>query len=256
MSAIAVSAIAFGLIGLSTALGMALRSALPEHHLSSDSKDVIRLATAMIATLAAIVLGMLISSTRSSYEQASGQIDHLAAGIIELDVRLEEYGPQAAPIRKMIRDVLIPMTNTIWRDSGAASGKAAPSFRAVAHGDVILLKLEELTPQNPVQRSLQARTLQIAADLAQTRLLLFSRPADSISGPFLIVLVMWLAVIFGSFGIFTSPNVTVVTVLVVCALSASSAIFLILEMAHPFDGLMQISSEPLRNALAPLAASP
>ena len=255
MSAIAVSAIAFGLICLSATLGMLLRSALPEHHLSSDSKDVIRLATAMIATLAAIVLGMLISSTRSSYEQASSQIDRLTAGIIELDVRLEEYGPQAETIRKMLRDALIPVANTIWRGSGAASDKAVP-FRAVAHGDVILRKLDELTPQGPAQHSLQARTLQIGADIAQTRLLLFSRPGDSISGPFLIVLVLWLAVIFGSFGVFTTPNVTVVTVLIVCALSASSAIFLILEMAHPFEGLLQISSEPLRNALAPLAARP
>src|SRR5205085_5235837 len=108
-------------------------------------------------------------------------------------------------------------------------------------------RIQELVPQNPVQRALQSRAIQIATDLAQTRLLLFAQPVDAISTPFLMVLVLWLALIFTSFSIFAPPNGTDTTVLVVCVLSASSAIFLILEMGSPFDGLMQISSEPLRN---------
>ena len=236
-------------------LAMTLRSALPEHHLSSDSKEVIRLATAMIATLAAIVLGMLISSTRGSYEQASGYVDRLTAGIIELDVRLDEYGPEALPLRQLVRDTLGPIADSIWHVSAVAAEKDAP-FRPVTRGEILLRKLQELSPQNTVQRSVQSRALQLGAEMAQARLLIFSQRGSSISAAFLSVLVLWLMVIFGSFGIFARPNTTVVTFLVCCALSASSAIFLILEMGQPFDGLLQISSTPLRNALTPLIAAP
>lgn len=234
---------------------MMLRSALPEHHLSSDSKEVIRLATAMIATLAAIVLGMLISSTRSSYEQASGYVDRLTAGIVELDVRLDEYGAETRELRKLLRDTLVPVASSIWRDDASPVDKTAP-FQTATHGEIVLRKLQELSPQNAVQRSLQSRALQLGGDMAQTRLLIFSQRGSSISTAFLSVLILWLMVIFGSFGVFTRPNTTVVTVLLVCALSVSSAIFLILEMGQPFSGLLQISSEPLRNALAPLAVAP
>ncbi len=251
MSAIAISGIAFVLICASTILAMMLRSALPEHHLGSDSKEVIRLATAMIATLAAIVLGMLISSTRSSYEQASGYVDRLTAGIVELDVRLDEYGPEARPLRKLVRDTLGPLADSIWRGNAGPSDRAVP-FQFAARGEVVLRGVQELSPQSAVQSSLHSRALQIGADLAQTRLLIFSQRGSSLSTAFLSVLVLWVMVIFGSFGIFTRPNTTVVVVLLVCALSVSSAIFLILEMGQPFEGLLQISSGPLRNALAPL----
>ncbi len=251
MSAIVVSGIAFALICASTILAMMLRSALPEHHLSSDSKEVIRLATAMIATLAAIVLGMLISSTRSSYEQASGYVDRLTAGIVELDVRLDEYGAETRELRKLIRDTLVPLADSIWRGNAQSFDKAAP-FQNAGHGELVLRRLQELSPQSAMQRSLQSRTLQLGGDLAQTRLLIFSQRGSSISTAFLGVLILWLMVIFGSFGIFTRPNTTVVAVLLVCALSVSSAIFLIMEMGQPFEGLLQISSTPLRNALTPL----
>ncbi len=54
------------------------------------------------------------------------------------------------------------------------------------------------------------------------------------------------AVIFVSFGLFAPPNATVVTILFVCALSVSAAIFLILELDQPFRGFIQVSSAPLR----------
>src|SRR5471030_3406507 len=226
---------------------MLLRSILPEHHLSADSKEVVRLATALIATLAALVLGLLIASTRSSYEQTSGQISRMISDVVVLDRLLDEYGPDALPLRQMLRDSITPMADSIWR----GNARNVQPFHATAQGETAFFKLQELAPGDAVQRGLQARAVQISTDLAQTRLLLFAQPADAMSTPFLMVLVLWLVLIFTSFSIFARPNATIVTVLFVCVLSTSSAIFLILEMGSPFGGVMQISSGPLRSVLAP-----
>ena len=250
MSAVTVSGIAFAVILASTVLGMFLRGILPDQHLSADSKEVVRLATALIATLAALVLGLLIASTRSSYEQTSSQIGRITADVVLLDRLLDEYGPDALPLRQMLRDSITPMADSIWR----GNARNVQPFRATAQGETAFFKLQELAPGNAVQRALQARAVQISTDVAQTRLLLFAQPNDAMSTPFLMVLVLWLVLIFTSFSIFARPNATIVAVLFVCVLSTSSAIFLILEMGNPLEGVMQISSAPLRNALGPLPA--
>ena len=89
-------------------------------------------------------------------------------------------------------------------------------------------------------------------DIAQSRWLLFSQKGSSVPTPFLVVMVAWLTLILASFGLFAPPNATAFITLLVCALAVSSAIFLILELDRPFDGIIQISSAPLRNALAQL----
>jgi hypothetical protein len=109
-----------------------------------------------------------------------------------------------------------------------------------------------LTPRNDAERQMQTKAIQLGIELAQTRIL-FAQSGIAIPVPFLTVLVCWVTIIFVSFGLFAQPNLTIVAALFVCALSASSAIFLILDLSHPFSGLITIPSAPLSNALAPLA---
>jgi hypothetical protein len=73
---------------------------------------------------------------------------------------------------------------------------------------------------------------------------------------FLVVLLFWLAITFASFGLLAPPNVTVISILFVCTLSVSAAVFLILEMDGPFEGFITVSPEPLRYALAHLNQTP
>ena len=251
MPAIVAASIAFVLIFGSTLLGMFLRTRVPDHHLAGDSKDVIRLATALIATMSAVVLALLFASTRGSFEQTSATVTRLTTDIIELDQTLEEYGPEAVPLRKALRDSIVPMIDSIWRD-GVAKSKADQPY---AHTESVLYGIRGLVPNGRIQTSLQARALQLSTDVSQTRLILFTQPADSISRPFMTALVLWLAFIFGSFSMSAAPNRTMVVVLFICVLSASTAIFLILELGQPFDGLMQIPNAGLRHALAPLPSS-
>ena len=130
----------------------------------------------------------------------------------------------------------------------------AETFEASAASLSLYDEIQKLSPRNETQRSLQARAIDTSNDLARTRLLLFANAGGSIPMPFLVVLISWLTIIFASFSLFADNNATTITALGLFALSASAAIFLILELSQPFTGLMMISSEPLRNALAPLGS--
>jgi hypothetical protein len=230
-------------------LGTLLRRALPKHHLSKDSQDVVRLGVGLIATLAALLLGLLIAAAKSSFDTQSTQVTQITADIILLDNLLAQYGPEARPIRQQMRSVIGPFADQVWREKQASSAKP---FEVNASAEQVYLAVQALSPQNDLQRSLQTRAAQISNDLAQTRLLLFAESGNVIPAPFLAILVFWLFVIFASFSLFSALNATVFTCLSLFALSASCAIFLILELGQPFSGLMTISSTPLRHALGPL----
>ena len=248
MNAIALSCITFACISGGALLG----TFLPGHHLSTDDKDFVRLGTGLIGTIAALVLGLLIASAKSSYDTQSTQVTHMTSNIVLLDNLLTEYGPETNALRNLLRRGVVVLADRMWRENSSDVAKVSP-FAASSESETFFAKLQQLSPQNDSQRSLQARVIQIATDIAQTRLLLFAQTNNSIPMPFLVVLIFWLTIIFGSFGLFAKPNAIVFGSLFVFALSAAGAIYLVLELGQPFFGLMQISSAPLRNALMPLS---
>jgi hypothetical protein len=230
-------------------LGTLLRRTLPKHHLDEGSQSAVRLGVGLIATTAALVLGLLITAAKGSFDTQNTQIKQITADLILLDNILAQYGPDARPIREQMRATVGPLANRLWREKQA--GIAAP-FQTNAAAEKVYLEIQGLSPQSDLQRSLQSRAAQLSNDLAQTRLLLFVESDRLVPTPFLGILAFWLVIIFASFSLFSPLNVTVFTCLSLFALSAACAIFLILELSQPFTGLLSISSTPLRNALGPL----
>jgi hypothetical protein len=230
-------------------LGAALRRTLPKHHLSKDSQDVIRLGVGLIATIAALVLGLLIAAAKSSFDTQSSQVKQITADVILIDNLLAQYGPEARPVREAMRDAIGPFADRLWREKEAST---ASRFESNGAAEKVYIAIQSLSPQNELQRSLQSRAAQISTDLAQTRLLLFVESDNLIPAPFIAILAFWLVIIFASFSLFSPLNTTVLICLSLFALSASCAIFLILELSRPFTGLMMVSSAPLRQALGPI----
>jgi hypothetical protein len=249
MRPLAISAIAFVLIFGGALAGMWLRAVLPEARLSNDAKDVVRLSMGLIATISALVLGLLIASAKSSFDAKASKLKEIAVNVILTDNLLEEYGPDAIPARRLLRTTLGPAIDRIWEDRKVAEHgrfEASPdarAFYASVHG---------LTPANEAQRALQSRALQLMTETAQARLTLFTQAGNSIPLPFLAVLVFWLAMIFASFSLFARAQPVIVIALLVCCLSSAGAIFLILEMDRPFTGIMAIPSAPMHGLLGPL----
>ena len=249
MTPLLISLVTFALVFGGALLGTYLRNLLSEKHLREDVSDVIKLSTGLIGTMAALVLGLLIASAKSSYNSKSTQIKQITANIILLDFDLERYGPDAQNLRIMLRGAIPSLINRIWNEGGLANSSA---YSSTVESYELVNKIQQLQPNDELQRTLQAQVLSTTANLVQARLSLFTQSHDAIPTPFLAILICWLAIIFTSFGLFVRPNLIVFVTFFVGGLSVASAIFLILEMGQPFAGLMQISSQPLLHVLTPL----
>ena len=248
MGSVAISLIVFACVFGGAVFGMFLRAALPPHHLSADSRDVVKLGMGLVATMSALVLGLLVSSAKTFYDGQSTELTEISARIVMLDRVLAHYGPETKEARDLLRGVVVRAIDRIWPQEGTRTSEVHPSSGA----EVVYDKIQALSPKDDKQRSLQAQALSIATGLGQTRWLMYEQRTNSVSKPLLVVLVFWLTVIFSSFGLFAPRNATVTVALLVSGVSVSGAIFLILEMYTPYSGLIEISSASLRFALAHL----
>ena len=248
MSSLAISGIVFGCIFGGALLGLAIRALLPEPHLAADSKDLVKLGMGLIATMSALVLGLLIASAKGSFDAQRSELTQISANVIFFDRILARYGPETKEARELLRSSVVNALDRIWPEDSSRPSQV----EGTAASEAIFDRILELSPKNEAQRTLQAQALKLATDVAQMRWLLFAQRGSSIPTPFLAILVFWLTIIFASFSLFAPANATVIATLLVCALSVSGAIFLILELDRPFAGFIQISSAPLRNALEQL----
>ncbi|HXY02437.1 MAG TPA: hypothetical protein VEI49_02615 [Terriglobales bacterium] len=249
MNSLAVSMFVFVAVFVSAIAGLLLRGLLPEQHLSAESKRVIQLGMGLVGTMTALVLGLLVASAKGSFDAQSTEITQASANVILLDRLLGHYGPETKEIREDLRSTLAHVLEVMWSENRHGSAQLGTEFTG---SEILYEKIHNLSPQNDLQRTLQLQASNLVMNLAQTRWLLFEQGATSVSKPMLIVMLFWLAIIFMSWGLFAPPNATVIATLLVAALSVSSAIFLILEMYSPYSGLIQVSSAPLRVALAQL----
>jgi hypothetical protein len=203
----------------------------------------------LVATMVALVLGLLISSAKNFYDSQSAEVTEMSTKVVLLDRILAQYGPETKEIRDLLRSALADGVDRTWpQDRRKASDLGAPSTRP----EVLMVKIHALLPKDDTQRSLQAQASSMVIDLLRTRWLMYEQGTSSLSKPMLLILVFWLTAIFISFGLFAPRNATVITGLFFAGLSVSGAIFLIVEMYEPFGGLIEISSAPLRDALTHL----
>jgi hypothetical protein len=249
MSSIATSFIVFACVFGGALLGMFLRAALPQHHLSDASKEAIKLGMGLVATMSALVLGLLVSSAKSSYDTQSTQLTEASAKIVFLDRLLAHYGPEAKEAREVVRVAVVSWLDRLWPQEGSRTSAVGGSPTNAEH---LLDTVNELSPKDDAQRSLQAQAVSVLMGLSQTRWLMYAQASNSASRPLVIVLVFWISMIFISFGLFAPRNATVIAAYFVAALSVSGAVLMILEMYSPYSGLIGISSAPLRAALAQL----
>lgn len=251
MSPAEVASIVFACVFGGALLGMLLRGIVPEAHLDESAKEVIKLGMGLVATMAALVLGLMTATAKNSYDTQDAAVKHSAAKILLLDHVLSSYGPETKETRDALRALIARRLGEIWpEDPTKRPLVLAPD--AVLVGQAISSRLLQLSPQTATQHWLKSQALQIGSDITEMRWLIQGSLGRSVPTSFLVVLVFWLTIIFASFGLLAPRNATVVAILFLCALSVAGAVLLILEMDEPFDGLMQISSAPLRHALSHL----
>jgi len=251
MSSIAISLIVFAFVFGGALFGMFLRSVLPEHHLNNNSKDVVKLGMGLVATMSALVLSLLISSAKSSFDAQSAEVTDASARIILLDRTLALYGPETKEARQLLRSSIADIFERLWPKNHGPTVLSALG-EPNSGMESLYTMVQGMSPKDDRQRSIQTQALSILATLGQLRWLMYEQQSTSISMPLLVVLISWVTTLSISFGIFAPYNATVIASLLVTSLSVAAAIFLILELYKPYGGLIHISSAPMRVALAHL----
>jgi hypothetical protein len=231
--------------------GIRLRTVLPEHHLSSESKDTVKVGIGLIATMTALVLGLVTASAKASFDAMDATVKHTAADTLSLDRLLARYGPETAPIREGLKRAVAQRIDMIWSRHGSRQARLDPSGGGPGV-EALAGHIRALVPQTDEQRRLQSRALDLGESLLASRWSVVAAFGTSIPIAFFGFLLFWITITFASFGLFAPQNATVLSVLFVCALSVAGAVLLVLELDGPFDGLIMVSREPLNYALTHL----
>ena len=226
-------------------LGMSLRRFLPAEHLTDGTKDSVRVGMGLVATMTALVLGILVASAKGSYDVEKAEVIAMGAKVTFLDRVLVNYGPEAKPARVLLRQAVTGAIERMWAEN--QDGRQLDPGAIWSEG--LPKSIQALEPKDEAGRTFKAQAASVCADLGQMRWLLYEQADSSISRPLLIVVVSWLALIMGSVGLFSPRNATTIIALFVASFSVSGALFLILELDQPFDGPIRISRRPLENSL-------
>ena len=234
---------------LGAQFGMWLNTALPKHHLDNQSRDSVMAGIGLIATMTALVLGLITASAKSAYDTVETDVRTTAIEILTLDRLLARYGPETGEIRAILKRSIAQRVDMIW-PQGSSQRAQVDSAASMAAPEALLEQIRALAPHNASQQAIQPRALELAESLLKVRWMIAAEARKSIPVVFLAILLFWLTITFTCFGLFAPKNLTVVAVQFVCALSISSALFLVLEMNEPFNGLLRVSAEPMRYTLA------
>jgi hypothetical protein len=249
MNSLLTAGIVLGFGFAASVIGMLVASRLPQHHFSTESRDVVKLGLGVIATLMALVLGLLVASSKGTYDAQDNAVKQLATDVSLLDRVLANYGPETKEHRQQLREIVTITVERLWPDANPRIGDLAPDSVREA-GDQFSASVAELQPTTDFQRALKARAMDLVTDLAKTRYGMYTHKESSVPVPFLVVLVLWLVTLFAGYGLLAPRNPTIIAMLIVCAISIAAALYLILEMGRPFSGVIQVSSAPLQQALS------
>jgi len=208
MSAVAVSLITLAFVFGGALLGMFLRATLPEHHFDSDSKDVVKLGMGLVATMAALVLGLLIASAKSSFDTQNAELTEMSSKVVLLDRLMAHYGPESKEVRDVLRAAVVRVMegmNTRQHSDPFETTESSTS------SEVLYDKIRELPVNTDAQRAMQVQAINISLSLAQTRWLMFEQNTIPVPELLLGMLILWLIVLFVSFGIFAPRNLMVMS---------------------------------------------
>ena len=241
--------------------GLALQDRLPASHKDKRTTDSMLLVASMFVTFSALVLSLLTYSVQGSFHEAGGTLRGYSAELIQLNRTLGEYGPETIPAQRLLRAYTAAAIASTWPDEPPPVGTYYPRHVVNVSGTLESLRLgtllhqveadlRHLPPGDAFHQQLAHDCLQQYMQLLRTRWTLIEDARNTVSIPFLTVLVLWLAILFVSFGLTAPRNRLVYVMVSLCAFAIAAAIFVILEMATPLTGFITISSQPMRDALA------
>jgi hypothetical protein len=249
---LAIAVLVFALISAGAFVGAMARRRVPEHHLSEETKSLVSVSTAVVATVSALVLGLLLSNANSSFNAVQGQVTSLSAEILRLDQLLRKYGPDTKPAREKLREYAERKRDDLFpNDSADVVLGNQSTYELLQEAEELILAIK---PANARDQWWLAQAMTLAAKIGDTRFLLAQQTGQGTPKAVLVLLVFWLTLLFASFTLFAPSNLISTVTMTLCALAIAGAIGMILELERGFGGLVQVSSKPMNHAVAALQA--
>jgi hypothetical protein len=245
MSSIEIGAITFVCVFGGALLGILVGPKLPEHHLTTETKDVVRLGMALVGTIGALVLGFFITSAKGYHDRQVNELTQMSAKVVVLGHILQFYGPEASQAHQSLRDIVGQMLLTTWPNEQTENAQIPP--RTTRPTD-LYNQIEGLAPKEDKQRMMQSQASGLLISVGEVRWLMIEEAALKMNPLVILVLDFWLTCLFVSWGLYSPRNATALAALFVTALSVSAAIFLIVELYTPYTGMLRVPSVPLRMA--------
>lgn len=234
--------------------GIKIRGWLPADHLTDETKSLVSVSMAVVATISALVLGLLISNANTSFTRLGGDVTALSAQILRLDHILRRYGPDAEPPRKSLLQYAEHKVDDLFPD-----GRANVHLGNPVTYDLLQRVEEQLLSIKPASRRDEwwlGQAMVLAGKIGDTRWLLAQQVGQGTPKAFVALLVFWLTLLFASFGLFAPRNLTCIVTLTLCALAVAGAVTMILELEQGLGGLVRVSSGPMRHAVQTLMTVP
>ena len=232
-------------------VGLAIGRRLPEHHLSGETRAVVSVSMAVVGTMSALVIGLLISSASTAFNGRNADLARLSTTIVHLDSLLRRYGEAADPARAALQDYAARKFQDLF--PGPAGAPLVSNTKTAAVLDAAEDRILALEPGDARHRWLVAEALRAATAIADARNELAEQERNSLPLPFLGAVTLWLTLLFASFGLFAPRNATVVAALFCCALAVSAAVKLVVDMDTPFAGRLRLVRPPIHLSSEPMA---
>jgi len=230
--------------------GMLLRRRLEHDLLNADTRDTVKITMGLVGSMTALVLGLVTASAKSSYDEVDSTVKRTSVALLALDRGLARYGPEAAELRGQLQRSVAHRVDRIWPESRAPG--AAPDDPPDVPASVFehfADRVGALAADNESHRALRSRAVELGEQLLEQRWLIVSQASTPVPVAFLLIIGFWLTVTFCSFGLFAPVNGTTVAALFVGAVSVAAALFLVLELGTPFEGVVKVSGDPMRRAI-------
>jgi hypothetical protein len=251
------SPVVIGVIVLAVTLtgaiaGALVRRRVPQHNLSDETKSLVSVSMAVVATISALVLGLLLSNASNSFNAMQGQVTALSAEILRLDQVLRRYGPDTKLARDKLREYAERKRDDLFPKNPADVELGNQStYELLQEVEDLVLAIKPTNARD--QWWLNQATI-LAAKIGDVRFLLAQQVGQGTPRAALILLVFWLTLLFASFALFAPSNVISATTVTLCAIAIAGAVGMILELERGFGELVHVSPRPMNHVVAVLQA--
>ncbi|MDE1568773.1 DUF4239 domain-containing protein [Aquabacter sediminis] len=251
MNALPLAIVAFLAMAGAAACGSLVARRLPESFLGEPSIESLKAAMALVATMTALILGLMVNSARYQYSDAEKDVHMYATTLMRMDIELTNFGGPACELRGPLRDFITHLLAQTWpkTDDTPVLTDARPATALLLD---LTRKLSHLTPQNDVRETL----LSLGHQLLEYRWRISDYTSDRTPNTFIIAVIFWLALIYGNLGVFAPRTPLVLCGFLAAMVCIASAIFLVIEMNGPFTGQLRVPRAPFTEVLAFMGSEP